>query len=103
MNRLKELREFHMLTQEQCATIAFISTKSYIRYETGERVMPLDTAIFFAEYYNESLDYIAGISDERNNPPKQSEINPKLMFTLKRLSDKQQQSLADFLNTLSKK
>ena len=64
MNRLKELREYNGLTQEQCAKIAFISKKSYERYEKEERVMPLDTAILFAKYYNVSLDYIAGISEE---------------------------------------
>lgn len=65
MNRLKELREYNGLTQEQCAKIAFISKKSYERYEKEERVMPLDTAILFAKYYNVSLDYIAGISEEK--------------------------------------
>ncbi len=65
MNRLKELREYNGLTQEQCAKIAFISKKSYERYEKEERVMPLDTAILFAKYYNVSLDYIAGISEKK--------------------------------------
>lgn len=64
MNRLLELRELHELTQEQCAKIAFISKKTYIRYEKGERIIPLDTAIYFAKYYNVSIDYIAGITDE---------------------------------------
>lgn len=64
MNRLKELREYHGLTQEQCSKIAFISKKSYERYEKEERIMPLDTAILFAQYYNVSLDYIAGLTEE---------------------------------------
>ncbi len=64
MNRLKELREFHCLTQEQCAKIGYISKKSYIRYEKEERIMPLDTAVFYAKYYKVSLDYIAGITDD---------------------------------------
>lgn len=64
MNRLKELRELHCLTQEQCAKIGYISKKSYIRYEKGERIMPIDTAVFYAKYYKVSLDYIAGITDD---------------------------------------
>lgn len=63
MNRLRELRDFHGLTQEECAKIAFISKKSYERYEKEERVMPLDTAILFAQYYNVSLDYLAGVTE----------------------------------------
>lgn len=57
--RLKDLRTDHDLTQEECAKIAYISKNSYIRYEKGERVPPLDTIKLFAEYYNVSIDYIA--------------------------------------------
>lgn len=63
-NRLRELREDNDLTQEQCAKIAYIAKNSYIRYENGERILPLDTAIKFAEYYRTSIDYIAKITDE---------------------------------------
>lgn len=57
--RLKELREDNDLTQAQCAKIAFISKNSYIRYEKGERAVPLDVVKVLAEYYNVSIDYIA--------------------------------------------
>lgn len=62
--RLRELREDHDLTQAKCAQIANISKNSYIRYENGERIIPLDTAITFANYYHVSLDYIARLTDE---------------------------------------
>lgn len=61
--RLKDLREDNDLTQEDCAKIAFISKNSYIRYEKGERVPPLDTVKLFAEYYSVSIDYIAKSTD----------------------------------------
>lgn len=64
ITRLRELREDHDLTQVKCAQIANISKNSYIRYENGERIIPLDTAIVFAKYYNVSLDYLAKITDE---------------------------------------
>ncbi len=111
MNRLKELREFHSLTQERAARIGYISKKSYIRYETGERIMPLDTAVFYAKYYRVSLDYLAGVTDQTEQPgqPRQTEIPqtveiiPTLMNALKRLTDEQQIRLADFLNSLRRK
>lgn len=62
--RLKDLRIDHDLTQEQCAKIAFLSKNSYIRYENGIRVPPLDTIKLFAEYYNVSIDYIAKLTNE---------------------------------------
>ncbi len=63
--RLKDLRTDHDLTQNQCAEIAFISKNSYIRYERGERIPPLDTVKAFADYYGVSIDYIA---KRTNNP-----------------------------------
>ncbi len=63
--RLKELREDHDLTQEQCAKIAYIAKNSYIRYEKGERIPPLDTIAIFAKYYKTSIDYIARLTDEK--------------------------------------
>lgn len=63
--RLKELREDHDLTQKQCADIAYIGKNTYIRYEKGERVPPLDTVMFFAKYYKVSIDYIAKLTDTK--------------------------------------
>ena len=109
MNRLKELREFHGLTQERAAKIGFINPRTYFRYETGERVMPLDTAVYYAKYYGVSLDYLAGITNQTGQQPFQTEIPqtveivPQLMTALKRLTDRQQQNLADFLNSMYKK
>lgn len=65
-NRLKELREDNDLTQEQCAKIAYISKNSYIRYEKGERIPPLDIIAIYAKYYNTSIDYIAYLTDKFN-------------------------------------
>lgn len=109
MNRLKELREFHALTQQQCAQIAYISKKAYERYERGERIMPLDTAVYFAKFYKVSLDYISGLTDSSEPFPKGESrepdnsdiirIDPHLLLAIKRLSEKQQKMLANFLNS----
>lgn len=69
-NRLKDLREDNDLTQEQCAKIAFISKNSYIRYEKGERTLPLDVAKTFAEYYKTSIDYIARLTNTKTPYPR---------------------------------
>lgn len=108
MNNLKKLRDFHALTQERCAKIGYISTKTYIRYETGERIMPLDTAVYYAKYYGVSLDYLAGVTDQtgkllQTEIPQTVEITPQLMNALKRLTDEQQLRLAEFLNSLKRK
>lgn len=63
--RVKELREEFFLTQEECAKKLFVSKNSYIRYEKGERMIPLDVAIMMADLYKVSIDYIAGRTKNR--------------------------------------
>ena len=107
MTRLKELREAKCLTPEQCAKIAYITQRTYSRYENNERIMPINTAVYFAKFYNVTLDYIAGI--DQALPPKTEpselkkellikEITPALLNAVSKLSKKQQQTLAEFLN-----
>ncbi len=67
--RLRDLREDHDLTQAQAAKIIGTSQQHYGKYENGKIVIPFDRAIVLAEYYEVSLDYIAG---RTNNP-----ITPK--------------------------
>ena len=66
-NRLRDLRQDKDLTQAQIAKIFFMQTTQYRRYENGESDLPLELAKKFAEYYNVSIDYIAGIT---NTPKK---------------------------------
>ena len=68
--RLRDLREDKDLTQIQCARIAYISKNSYIRYENGERIPPLDTIVKFAKYYDVSIDYIAKLTDVKEPYPR---------------------------------
>lgn len=64
--RIRDLREDHDLTQMDCAKITFISKNTYIRYEKGEREPPLDVIIRLAKYYNVSIDYIAGLTNNKS-------------------------------------
>ena len=60
-NRLKDLRIDNDLTQEEVAQKFFLQTTQYRRYENGEFDLPLEWAKKFAEFYNVSIDYIAGL------------------------------------------
>lgn len=68
-NRLRDLRKDKDMTQEECAKIAYISKNSYIRYENGERVPPLDVIKTYAEYYKVSIDYIAKMTNIKKQYP----------------------------------
>ena len=59
--RLKDLREDFDKTQEEIAQVLGISRQHYSLYERGERELPMHHFITLANYYNVSLDYLAGI------------------------------------------
>lgn len=62
--RIKDLREDADLTQAEIAKRLGLYTTTYQRYERGENEVPLYIAIEIAQYYNISLDYIAGLIDK---------------------------------------
>ena len=60
-HRLKDLREDRDLTQSDIAKVLGTTYQYYSTYEAGKREMPFSRAIKLAEYYNVSLDYLAGL------------------------------------------
>lgn len=65
--RIRDLREDNDLEQKNMADIIDKSVKQYGRYERGETDIPLKEAIKLALYYKVSLDYIAGLTDNKTN------------------------------------
>ncbi len=63
--RLKDLRTDKELNQSQIAEEIKTSQKQYSRWETGEYQIPFDKVIELAKYYNVSLDYIAGLTNNK--------------------------------------
>ena len=64
--RIRDLREDADLTQSEIAKIIHMHKTTYVRYESGEREIPLNIAILLAKHYTVSLDYLAGIKDNKN-------------------------------------
>ena len=60
--KLKDLREDRDLTQAQVAKVLNTTYQYYSTYENGKRELPFSRAIILAQFYNVSLDYIAGIT-----------------------------------------
>lgn len=63
--RIEHLRIDNDLTQQQIADVLNCQREVYRRYEKGTRELPLSYAIILADYYNISLDYLVGRSDEK--------------------------------------
>lgn len=64
MLRLKDLMEDHDLKQEDVAKILNISQTNYSKYELGKINIPIDSLIILADFYNTSIDYLIGLTDE---------------------------------------
>ena len=62
--RLKDLREDKDLFQKDIAKVLQISQQYYSEYEKGNRTMPIEYLIKLSDFYETSIDYIVGITDE---------------------------------------
>ena len=63
--RIRDLREDRDLKQKQVAEFLNCSQQVYSNYELGQRDIPTDILIKLALFYNVSVDYILGLT---NNP-----------------------------------
>ncbi len=61
--RIRDLREDRDLTQKKMGEILSCSQRVYSNYERGELDIPTEILIKLAKYYEVSVDYILGITD----------------------------------------
>ncbi len=62
--RLKELRKKKGVTQLKLAMDLGLNQNAVSRYETGEREADYKTLIMLAEYFDVTIDYLIGRTDE---------------------------------------
>lgn len=63
--RMKDLREDMDLKQGNIAEALGMKQQQYSEYERGKREMPIKTYIKLAKFYNVSLDYLAGLTNDK--------------------------------------
>ena len=71
MLRLKDLREDKHLKQEDVARFLNISQTNYSKYELGKINIPISSLIKLSEFYNTSIDYLLGLTNETKPYPRQ--------------------------------
>ena len=64
--RIRDLREDRDLNQTKIATMLGMSQTGYSKYETGENDIPTAVLIKLARFYNTSVDYLLGETDNPN-------------------------------------
>jgi len=68
--RIRDLREDRDLTQTQVAKMLGMSQTGYSKYETGENDIPTAILIKLAAFYDTSIDYLLGQTDENKRYPR---------------------------------
>lgn len=102
MLRLKELREQRRLNQEWLAVKLNVSQSTISAYEIGERVPDLETLIAIAKFFDVSLDYLAGLSDLKQQI-RQSDLSPAELehfHTYRQLSDSDKEKIKAYIDGL---
>ena len=64
--RIKDLREDHDMLQKEIASLLGISQQYYAEYENGNRTITINHLITLSKFYGTSIDYIVGLSDQKN-------------------------------------
>jgi transcriptional regulator with XRE-family HTH domain len=63
--RIRDLREDRDMSQTTVARMLGMSQTGYSKYETGENDIPTSVLIKLSRFYNTSIDYLLG---ETNDP-----------------------------------
>lgn len=61
--RIRNLREDRDLRQKDLAQALNCSQQVYSNYELGQRNIPLDVLIALSRFYEVSVDYLLGLTD----------------------------------------
>ena len=64
-SRLRDLRADEDLSIRRLADLLHMQRTTYHNYETGKRELPFELAITLSKFYNVSLDYIAGLTNDK--------------------------------------
>ena len=62
---LRDLREDNDLTQTKIAKLLNIKQNTYSQYESSVRQIPINTIVKLCKFYNTSVDYIIGLTNEK--------------------------------------
>jgi len=100
--RIRELREDSDKTQREIAEYLGTPYQYYAVYEKGGSEISFERAIALAKYYNVSLDYIAGLTNVKQNSSVNSvpENEKALIKQLNSLSPKEREQLSGLLEAM---
>ncbi len=63
-NRIRDIREDRDIKQATLAAYLGVHQTTYSSYEIGKLSLTADVLVKLAKYYNTSVDYLLGLTDE---------------------------------------
>ena len=101
--RIRDLREDKDLTQEQLCKKLYMHKTTYTNYEQGKHTVPLDFALTLADFYDVSLDYIAGRTQFKHSMYREalSEDEQRLLDQYRRLTERSKGRVDQFVDQLA--
>ena len=86
--RLRDLREDHDKTQSDIGDLLHMSQTGYSQYETGSNDIPTYVLKNLAKFYNTSVDYILGLTNETKPYPPATGGNSMDKFKVNKKNEK---------------
>lgn len=77
--RLKDIREDNDISQEKMSEILGVNRSTYSLWELSINIIPLKSLCDFADYFNLSLDYILGLSNNKQSKNINKGLNLKTL------------------------
>ena len=70
INILKEIREDRDYKQSDIAKVLGTTQQQYSKYELGIQLISVERLVKLAKFYNTSVDYLIGLTNERRAYPR---------------------------------
>lgn len=96
----RDLREDSDLTQEALCKKLYMHKTTYTNYEQGKHTVPLDFAVQLADFYDVSIDYIAGRTNVMRGHPTLSEDERTLLTRFSSLTERNKGRAEQFMEQL---
>lgn len=99
---LKRLREENKISQQKLANELKVSQSTVGMWENGKNKPEFDTLIKIADYFNVSVDYLLGKSENKNKPADEniSELDKELIKIMSKLTPAEAVRVRDFVSGL---
>lgn len=102
-SRLRELRKKHTVSQQKLSSYLNFGYTAIANYESGRNQPSLDTVKKIANYFDVTVDYLIGISDNPKNENEISEKEAELLWIFREIGDEDKAAVLKIMQLLFQK